>query len=44
MIVCTNGSNLTGNYVDPEPVGDTGKRTGDRICSGCLPDSWRISD
>lgn len=21
MIVCTNGSNLTGNYIDPEPIG-----------------------
>lgn len=28
MIVCTNGSNLTGNYVDPEPVGTLARERG----------------
>lgn len=28
MIVCTNGSNLTGNYVDPKPVGTLARERG----------------
>ncbi len=28
MIVCTNGSNLTGNYVDPEPIGTLAREKG----------------
>ena len=28
MIVCTNGSNLTGNYVDVEPIGKLAKEKG----------------
>ncbi len=28
MIVCTNGSNLTGNYVDPEPIGTLARKHG----------------
>lgn len=28
MIVCTNGSNLTGNYVDPKPIGELAHRHG----------------
>ena len=28
MIVCTNGSNLTGNYIDPEPVGTLARERG----------------
>ena len=28
MIVCTNGSNLTGNYIDPEPIGTLAREKG----------------
>ena len=28
MIVCTNGSNLTGNYIDPEPIGTLARENG----------------
>lgn len=28
MIVCTNGSNLTGNYVDPKPIGEFARERG----------------
>ena len=28
MIICTNGSNLTGNYVDPRPVGEMAAKKG----------------
>ncbi len=28
MIVCTNGSNLTGNYVDPRPIGEFARERG----------------
>lgn len=28
MIVCTNGSNLTGNYVDPTPIGEFARERG----------------
>ena len=28
MIVCTNGSNLTGNYIDPEPIGTLARAKG----------------
>lgn len=28
MIVCTNGSNLTGNYIDPEPIGTLARKKG----------------
>ncbi|WP_346664336.1 aminotransferase class V-fold PLP-dependent enzyme [uncultured Merdimonas sp.] len=28
MIICTNGSNLTGNYVDPRPIGEMAAKKG----------------
>lgn len=28
MIICTNGSNLTGNYIDPKPIGELAHRHG----------------
>lgn len=28
MIACTNGSNLTGNYIDPEPIGTLAREKG----------------
>lgn len=28
MIICTNGSNLTGNYIDPKPIGEMARRHG----------------
>lgn len=28
MIVCTNGSNLTGNYIEPEPIGTLAREKG----------------
>lgn len=28
MIICTNGSNLTGNYIDPRPIGELAHKSG----------------
>ena len=28
MIICTNGSNLTGNYIDPAPIGELARKHG----------------
>ena len=43
-IVCTHGSNLTGNKVDVERIGEIAKKTRSVVCGRCITDCRCISD
>lgn len=44
MIICTNGSNLTGNYVDVAVIGKMAHKHGLIFCGGCITDGRSISN